>query len=115
MSECADMSNNTKTGKKVKLTLKKIDLVATWKYGINQDDCKICGKNLMMPVYESVKERGTLSADVTIGRCEHGFHTNCINNWLDEGNLSCPHCETMWKGSKNVGSAVYVYKSTETQ
>lgn len=148
---------------KIKLTLKKLNLVATWNYGIETQDCKICKKDLMMPVYEqesatesatmpalepvpepepeSAKEPGpakdpkqseltdmkdrslnikkkkkepkksTLSADVTIGACEHGFHTHCINQWISEGNVSCPYCQTMWKGSKSVGSGVCVYES----
>ncbi len=122
-----DNKDNKIEGKKIKLTLKKINLVATWKYGIDTIDCTICGKNLMMPVYEQqeqeqeqesqkkfVFDKRTLSADVTIGTCEHGFHTHCINSWTSEGNISCPFCKTMWKGSKNVGSSVYVYKSTDS-
>ena len=118
------MSTSENNDKTIKLTLKKINLAATWKYGIETQNCEICKKDLMMPVYEqesndseSLKtkktkiEDSTLSADITIGTCEHGFHTHCINNWVNEGNLSCPYCQTMWKGSKNVGSSVYVYKS----
>lgn len=120
-----DKNKETGEKKQIKLILKKINLVATWKYGIDTQNCEICGKDLMMPVYEqetkgskgtkgtkgTKHQKNTLSADVTIGTCDHGFHKHCIDNWISEGNLSCPYCQTMWKGSKNVGSSVYVYKS----
>jgi len=126
-NEKSEKSEKSEDKKQTKLILKKINLVATWKYGIDTQNCEICGKDLMIPVYEqesgsrskgaklqTVKtkhQKSTLSADVTIGTCDHGFHKHCIDNWISEGNLSCPYCQTMWKGSKNVGSSVYVYKS----
>ncbi|KAG6527018.1 brassinosteroid-responsive RING protein 1-like [Zingiber officinale] len=27
-----------------------------------------------------------------LGNCGHGFHVECIDPWLDAGNLSCPLC-----------------------
>jgi len=95
---------------KVKLTLTNLKVVASWRYNSENQDCMICHKDLMMPVQESGTRK--INGDVTVGACNHAFHTVCINSWLIKKNISCPYCSTGWKSASNVGSSIYVYKST---
>lgn len=95
---------------KVKLSLSKLHVVATWKYKCENQECMICHKDLMLPVQESRTNK--IDSDVTIGTCNHGFHTVCINTWLSKKIISCPYCTVGWKTASNIGSSVYVYKST---
>ena len=95
---------------KVKLTLTNLKVIASWRYNSENQDCMICHKDLMMPVQESGTRK--INGDVTVGACNHAFHTVCINSWLIKKNISCPYCSTGWKSASNVGSSIYVYKST---
>lgn len=95
---------------KIKLTLTNLKVVATWRYNSENQDCKLCHKDLMLPVQEPGTSK--INGDVTVGTCNHAFHTVCINSWLVKKNISCPYCSTSWKPASNVGSSVYVYKST---
>lgn len=95
---------------KIKLTLKNMRVIATWNYTSENNDCKLCHKDLLDPVEDTITNK--INGDVTIGTCKHGFHTTCINTWITKGNISCPLCQTSWKIDKNVGSSVYMYKST---
>jgi len=102
------MTGNLVVPPKVKLTLGKMRVLTTWEYNSDNTDCKLCHKDLTVPVNETGSDR--INGNVMIGICNHGFHSVCINAWIDRGNVSCPHCMTVWKTSKNVGSSVYVYK-----
>jgi hypothetical protein len=93
-----------------RLSLNNIKMVATWKYDTKNTDCTLCRKELLSPVQEP--ETNKINGDVTVGKCNHGFHTVCINSWLMSGDTTCPICHEQWKKPKNVGSSVYVYKST---
>ena len=95
---------------KVKLSLTNLNVIATWKYNLENHDCKLCYKDLMLPVQEPGTNK--INGDVTVGICNHAFHTVCINSWLIKKNISCPHCSISWKTASNVGSSVYMYKST---
>jgi len=96
-------------GKQVKITMNCLNMVASWKYNSENQECKLCHKDLLVPIQESKTDK--INGDVTIGTCNHGFHTYCIDSWIGNGNISCPICLTIWKKTKNVGSSVYVYKS----
>jgi hypothetical protein len=111
------MSDKVDEKKKIKLTLKNMRVVAKWKYTAENENCQLCHRDLMKPVQEPNSNLGNnkLNGDVTIGTCQHGFHTVCINSWIYQGNISCPHCQTIWKATKNVGSSVYVYKTTNKE
>ena len=41
-----------------------------------------------------------LDVDVTIMRCEHKFHRNCINEWLKYSN-TCPLCRRVMEYNIN--------------
>jgi len=103
---------NQNSNQKIKLTIDKMRVVATWEYATENSDCALCHRDLMMPIVMNDANQPRYVGDVTIGSCNHGFHSSCIKSWLSHGNANCPHCQAIWKTNNNVGSSVYVYKST---
>lgn len=49
------------------------------------DDCSIC--------FESMESMETITCETT---CKNQFHKECIVQWLDYGNKTCPLCRTEW-------------------
>lgn len=88
------------------LEIKKLKMVAKWKYSAENDVCRLCNKDLTLG---TVKKR-SVNSNVEIGDCRHGIHTECLNNWLEEGNISCPICKTPWNISTTVMSGAYIYE-----
>lgn len=101
---------NDKVDDEIKLTLKSVSIVGTWKFDIENDKCALCHHNLMDPSQNAIKNR-KIKNNVIIGKCTHAFHEDCINKWTQHGNLSCTVCKTLWNPMKNVGTSVGVYKS----
>jgi hypothetical protein len=99
---------------KVKLTLNSLKVVATWKYSSENQECKLCNKNLMIPVLINHQDSKFTEPheDVVIGICNHGFHAYCMNKWLEHKNISCPYCKNIWTENNQVGTSVYMYKSS---
>lgn len=98
--------------KNIKLTIDKLRIIATWEYATENLDCTLCHRDLMLPITMSEQNKTKYVGDVMIGACNHGFHASCIKSWLSHRNTNCPHCQSVWKINNNVGSSVYVYKST---
>ena len=96
---------------KITLSVDSLNVVATWKYDVENDMCALCHQDLMIPTQRSIRDK-VINGNVTIGKCKHGFHEDCIERWIKNGNISCTVCNTTWNASKSVGSAVYVYKDT---
>lgn len=94
------------------MNIKNMKIVGTWKYDIPDDKCNLCEQDLMLPTLNSLRNR-KINANVTIGKCQHGFHVDCINRWIDEGSESCPTCKTTWRPMNNVCSGNYIYNSTK--
>lgn len=93
----------------VSFDIKKITLVGTWEYDCENKDCPLCHQYLMLPTQKSIEKRTIVSA-IDIGECNHGYHSECINDWINKNNVVCVLCDTPWKSMKNVSSSVYVYK-----
>lgn len=71
---------------KITSTINKMDLVIVNQYDTINDICTICHEDI----------NGDL--DVSINKCSHSFHTQCINKWFRHTlNRSCPLCRTKWK------------------
>jgi len=47
-------------------------------------DCSIC--------LESIESIESLESPILKTRCEHIFHKNCINKWIDSFHWRCPLC-----------------------
>ena len=93
----------------VRLTLKQLNMVALWNYTAKNQDCGLCGKNLMIPVKDM--SRQAMDSDVAIGICGHSLHSVCINNKLIN---DCPCCNATWEISNNIGQTTYMYNNTKS-
>ncbi|CAF3711340.1 unnamed protein product [Adineta steineri] len=56
----------------------------------NEDTCEVCW--------------GTPPTNIGAITCTHQniFCKNCIKNWLDRGNVTCPKCRTVWPVNINI-------------
>lgn len=61
-------------------------------------DCAICKRSILDSSYEAITnlEYVGLQTQVTIGKCGHMFHTECINNWIKTNNI-CPIDKIGWQ------------------
>lgn len=53
------------------------------KSNFNQDICPIC------------LESYQLNEDISELKCQHIFHSNCINSWINMEKFNCPTCNSI--------------------
>lgn len=83
---------------KIPIELVSMDIVFSYNYknaDITNNQCTICKQHIMAPTI-NLKNKNTLSCSVTMGKCKHLFHTDCINNHIKTGNIVCPIDMTPW-------------------
>jgi len=76
-------------------------LVSKKEYDINKeiDQCIICRDSLYTIPPDVFINSGTIS----VGVCNHVFHTCCINSWLKNKYMkNCPLCSEKWIVIKTV-------------
>ena len=61
---------------------------------LTNDKCTLCRQLLMFPSFDNLKN-GNLNVKITIGKCNHAFHTKCINAH-NKNSFSCPIDKTPW-------------------
>ena len=94
----------------ISLTIKKLNIYGTWDYKTENKDCSICMQSLQTPTQKSIREKKT-NGSISVGLCNHGFHNECIDDWVSSDGVSCPICKTLWRPSKNTGGTVYLYNN----
>lgn len=79
-------------------TVKHFSPVATYSYNVANDICTICRNDLMAP---SKTQEASDDNHSVMGKCQHAFHSKCINKWLQQtkGQGVCPTCSTTWNRS----------------
>lgn len=103
------MSNNKNNN--ITMTIKNMNIFGTWKYDAENKDCSICEHDLLLPSKKSMF-KNKINGEVIIGLCKHGFHDDCIRQWVKSDNISCPICKNIWIVSKIAGETTYLYKNT---
>ncbi|AYV78788.1 MAG: RING-H2 zinc finger [Edafosvirus sp.] len=81
----------------VKLTIKQLDIMAHWDFkatDITENKCTLCRRELMAPTREDM-DKGRLRCEISLGKCAHAFHTDCIQSYIKK-NASCPIDRTPW-------------------
>ena len=73
------------------------NLCLEWDYNTYNQECPICTNSLHEP---SVESNSTIP-NVRINCCKHGYHTECINKWLNTKN-NCPICKSTWQSTNYI-------------
>lgn len=82
--------------------IKSINMLSTSVYNLPcNTECTICRCNLNNPsLYKNIYD-GLLKSNISIGKCSHSFHTECIDPWIKK-NSHCPICIQTWSLVKNI-------------
>ena len=56
-------------------------------------------------------QKNKINGNISVSKCGHGYHEDCITRWITNNNINCPICNVLWTDDKNISSSVYVYKS----
>lgn len=93
------------------MRIRKINMVAFWRYDVENSACPICHKDLLSPTNQAYQRRVIRNLNnVAIGECNHGVHTECIDRWKLTNN-NCPCCMMHWNLRKIVDSSVCVLQT----
>ena len=82
-----------------KIEIEQLNIVGKWDFvetGITDHKCNLCKRHIMAPSYEKLS-KGSLDSKISLGKCKHSFHTDCIATVLKKtSSTSCPICHTPW-------------------
>jgi hypothetical protein len=70
---------------------------------IIKDECSICKRSVLDVSYENIIDNSKIinNTEISIGKCGHFFHTECIKSWLTK-DKNCPIDKTAWHYCRNV-------------
>jgi hypothetical protein len=90
ISSIANDSINERTYENIPVVLEEEEL-NNLKQIVFDDNCIIEGKHQKCTICLGPYEKGE---NLTILPCGHGFHKDCINNWLKDYSYKCPICRS---------------------
>lgn len=61
-------------------------------------DCAICKRSILEASYDTITNNKKIieENEITIGKCGHMFHSECIDNWL-KTSTTCPIDKVKWQ------------------
>jgi hypothetical protein len=80
----------------INIQIEQLNFIGHWEYPctkISDNKCNICNKHIMFS--PNFTNNDKYNTNITVGKCKHSFHTNCINT-AD----TCPTCLTNWSSEK---------------
>jgi hypothetical protein len=93
---------------KFKLELMSLNVRSVWqlkKAENTQHMCKLCKSNLLKPTAEDIAS-GNTDTSIVFGKCGHAYHKDCMSNYLNKKNLSCPIDFTPWAVASESNSKI---------
>ena len=83
-----------------KFIIKSMHIPATWAHDVPTSICAICRCNINIP--SLTRQDKNQSSNIVIGRCQHSYHEDCINKWIESSNKHCPLCIQEWIKIKTI-------------
>lgn len=67
------------------------------------DECNICKRSIHDASYQNIIDNTKIinNTEISIGKCGHFFHTECIKTWLEK-EKTCPIDKNDWHYCRNV-------------
>mgnify|MGYP000093025715 CR=1 FL=1 len=100
--------NRTKMSVDMKIT--KLNLIASWDICDNiSNTCSLCRRLYVAPsLQELTNPNKKVLGNIVKGKCQHMFHSECMNDFINSGCQLCPICKTSWSLEKTIKSgAIY--------
>lgn len=89
----------------IPIKVKDMNVQAYWSLDLKTPTCELCHEHLMKATQEEILNR-TITNNIVIGTCQHGFHEECFNSWTKAGSKYCPVDHTDWKEADSTDVSV---------
>jgi hypothetical protein len=75
--------------RKLEVNISNVNLEAYWNFDVDDQQCGLCHKDLSNTTLDELTS-GNIDNKIVICKCNHGFHSSCLNLWKKTGNTFCP-------------------------
>ena len=94
----------------MKISIERLDPVALRHFpetAVTNHMCNLCKRDIMAPSFDDLT-KGKLDTKISVGKCKHCFHTDCIGTLLKtKSTTSCPICMTPWNLDHELDSTTF--------
>jgi hypothetical protein len=97
------------------IKVKSLNLIAHWDIcGQSTNECQLCRRLLVAPSLQELSStKGKVLGQLVKGKCQHIFHSECMNNLINSGCQLCPIDKTPWDLEQTIKSGA-LYQEQET-
>lgn len=120
--EMSSATSETEVEVPIKMEITNINIMGEWKFkedesnnsnsDDNENECSLCKRNFLeLPPSNQVYDNITcvdIIPSLSVGKCNHMFHTYCIKSYLMGGKVTCPIDRTIWNHDKTLNSQFFV-------